>query len=179
MSIDCSFVEPQCIVVTKEFLTKFKYDKSKAKKYQLALTTNLGNLCVVELIGHLGANGLTDLLQQCVGATVESTFGNKPSRRSCRKRHCHIPWFDDDCHIVKGELKLWLKVDPDSYTAKHQENKLKSLLKRKRILWETIRAQHVRALAKVDVLSSGKSTGQRHPLWKRSVPLRFWKASTS
>jgi len=36
----------------------------KAKKYQLALTTNLGNLWVADLIGHLGVDGLVDLLQQ-------------------------------------------------------------------------------------------------------------------
>jgi hypothetical protein len=34
---------------------------------------------VVDSIGHLGANGLTDLLQQCVGATIKSIFGSKPS----------------------------------------------------------------------------------------------------
>jgi hypothetical protein len=32
----------------------FKYDKSKAEEYQLALTTSLGNMWVVEFIGHLG-----------------------------------------------------------------------------------------------------------------------------
>jgi hypothetical protein len=42
---------------------------------------------------------------------------------------------------VKRELKLWLKANPDLHTAKHQESKLKNLLKRKRIFWETIRAQ--------------------------------------
>ncbi len=63
LSIDCSFVKPQHTVVTKKFLPRFKYDKSKAEKYRLALTTNLGNLWVAELIRHLGANGLVDLLQ--------------------------------------------------------------------------------------------------------------------
>jgi len=43
-------------------LPRFKYDKSKAEKYQLALIANLGNMWVVDLIGHLGANGLADLL---------------------------------------------------------------------------------------------------------------------
>jgi hypothetical protein len=47
----------------KKFLPKVKYDKSKAKEYQLALTTNLANLWIVELIRHLGADGLTDQLQ--------------------------------------------------------------------------------------------------------------------
>ncbi len=32
LSIDCNFVEAQCTVVTKKFLFRFKYDKSKAKK---------------------------------------------------------------------------------------------------------------------------------------------------
>jgi hypothetical protein len=41
----------------------FKYDKSKVEKYQLTLTTNLGNLWVVNSIGHLRANGLANLLQ--------------------------------------------------------------------------------------------------------------------
>jgi hypothetical protein len=42
------------MVVTKNFLPKFKYDKSNAEKYQLALIMSLGNLWVVDLIGHLG-----------------------------------------------------------------------------------------------------------------------------
>jgi hypothetical protein len=50
------------------------------------LTTSLGKLWVVNLIGHLGADGLIDLLQQCVGVTTKSIFGNKPSGRSYRKR---------------------------------------------------------------------------------------------
>jgi hypothetical protein len=33
LSIDCSFVEPQHMVVIKKFLPKFKYDKSKAEEY--------------------------------------------------------------------------------------------------------------------------------------------------
>jgi hypothetical protein len=56
-SIDCSFVEPQHMVVTKKILPKFKYDKSKAKKYQLALTMSLGNLWVADSIKHLGQTG--------------------------------------------------------------------------------------------------------------------------
>ncbi len=63
LSIDCNFVEPEHTIVTKKFLHRFKYEKSKAKKYQLTLTTNLGNMWVVESIGHLGANRLADLLQ--------------------------------------------------------------------------------------------------------------------
>jgi hypothetical protein len=62
LSIDCSFVKPQHTVETKKFLPTFKYDKSKVEEYQLALTTILGNLWVVDSIGHLGAGGLTDLL---------------------------------------------------------------------------------------------------------------------
>ncbi len=63
LSIDCNFVEPQHMVVTNFFLLRFKYDNSKAKKYQLALTTSLGNLWVVNSIGHQRADGLVDLLQ--------------------------------------------------------------------------------------------------------------------
>ncbi len=91
LNIDCTFVEPQYIVVTKKFLPRFKYDKSKVEEYQLALTTNLGNLWVANSIGHLGADGLTDLLEQCVGVATKSIFGNKPSGGSCRKRLCHKP----------------------------------------------------------------------------------------
>jgi hypothetical protein len=42
------------MIVTKKLLPRFKYDKSKAKDYKLALIANLGNLWVVESIGHLG-----------------------------------------------------------------------------------------------------------------------------
>jgi hypothetical protein len=112
-------------------LPRFKYDKSKVEDYQLALTTNLGNLWVTNSIGHLGADGLADLLQQCVGSTAEFIFGSKPSGRSYRKRHCHKPWFDVDCCITKHELRLWLKANLDSHVVKHQESKLKNLLKNK------------------------------------------------
>ncbi len=61
LSIDCSFVEPQHTVVTKKFLPRFKYDKSKVEVYQLALTMSLGNMWVVDSIGHLGADKLVDL----------------------------------------------------------------------------------------------------------------------
>jgi hypothetical protein len=91
LSINCSFVEPQHIVVTKKFLPRFKYGKLKVKEYQFALTTSLGNMWVVDLIRHLGANRLTNLLQQCVGVVVEFIFGNKPSGRSCKERHYHKP----------------------------------------------------------------------------------------
>jgi hypothetical protein len=91
LNIDYNFVEPQHTVVTKKFMPRFNYDKSKVEEYQLALATSLGNLWVVNSIGHLGANELADLLQQCVGATTKSTFGNKPSEGSCRKRHCRKP----------------------------------------------------------------------------------------
>jgi hypothetical protein len=56
LSIDYSFVKPQHTVVTIFFLPRFKYDKSNAKEYQLALTTNLGNLWVVDSIRHLGVD---------------------------------------------------------------------------------------------------------------------------
>jgi len=85
-----------------------------------------------------------------MGAAAKSTFGNKSSGGSCRKRHCHKPWFDVDCHIAKHELKLWMKANLDSHATKHQKSKLKILLKRKRLFWETTRAQHMCALAKVD-----------------------------
>jgi hypothetical protein len=91
LSINCSFIEPQHTVVTKKFLPRFKYDKSKVEEYQLALTTNLGNLWVVDSIGHLGVDGLADLLQQCVGATTKSTFGNKLLEGNYKARHCHKP----------------------------------------------------------------------------------------
>jgi hypothetical protein len=89
LSIDCNFVEPQQTVVTKQLLLRFKYDKSKVEEYQLALTVSFGNLWVVDSIRHLGADGLADLLQQCVGATAESTFSSRFLGGSCKKRHYH------------------------------------------------------------------------------------------
>ncbi len=62
LSINYTFVEPQHTIVTKKFLPRFKYDKSKVEQYQLALTMSFGNLWVVNLTGHLGVGGLTDLL---------------------------------------------------------------------------------------------------------------------
>jgi hypothetical protein len=62
LNIDYSFVEPQHTVVTKKFLPKFNYDKSKVEEYQLVLIVSLGNLWVVNSIRHLGAHGLADLL---------------------------------------------------------------------------------------------------------------------
>ncbi len=106
LNINYTFVEPQHIVVTKKFLPRFKYNKSKVEQYQFALTTSLGNLWVVNLTGHLGADGLTNLLQQRVGVATESTFGSKLSRGRCRMRHWHKPWFDANCHIAKCELRL-------------------------------------------------------------------------
>jgi hypothetical protein len=41
LNIDCSFVEPQHIVVTKFFLPRFNYDKSKIEEYHLALRMTL------------------------------------------------------------------------------------------------------------------------------------------
>jgi hypothetical protein len=43
-----------------------------------------------------------------------------------------------------------MKANLNSHAAKHQKNKLKNLLKRKRLLWGTAKAQHMCALAKVD-----------------------------
>jgi hypothetical protein len=62
LNIDYSFVEPQHTVVTKKFLPKFNYDKSKVEEYQLVLIVSLGNLWVVNSIRHLGAHGLANLL---------------------------------------------------------------------------------------------------------------------
>jgi hypothetical protein len=81
----------------------------------------------------MGADELADLLQQCVGAATKSTFGNKSSGGSCRKRHYHKPWFDVDCRTTKRELRLWMKTNLDSHAAKHQKSKLKKLLKRERL----------------------------------------------
>jgi hypothetical protein len=109
LNIDYSFVKPQHTIETKKFLPRFprfKYDKLKAKEYQFAITTSLENLWVVDLIEHLGADGLTDLLKQRLVVAAEFTFGNKPSGGSCRERHCHKPWFDIDCRTMKCELKL-------------------------------------------------------------------------
>jgi hypothetical protein len=99
-----------------------------------------------------------------MGAATESTFGNKPLGRSCRERHCHKPWFDVNCRIVKCELGLWLKTNPNSHAAKHQESKLKIFLKRKIIFWETIRAQHMCALAKVDAFLFWKKYWPKAPV---------------
>jgi hypothetical protein len=119
------------MVVTKKFLPRFKYDKSKAEKYQLALAASLGNMWVVDLIRHLGVDVLADLLQQFLGVATESIFGNKPSKGSYRERHYYKPWFDVDFCTTKRELKLWLKANLDSHAAKHQESKLKNLRKKK------------------------------------------------
>jgi hypothetical protein len=73
-----------------------------------------------------------------------------------QKRHCHKPWFDVDYHTLKRELRFWVKANLELHDVKHQESKLKKLLKRKKHLWETIRAQHMCALPKVDVLSFWK-----------------------
>jgi hypothetical protein len=62
LNIDYNFVEPQHTVVTNFFLPRFNYDKSKVEEYHLALTASLGNLWVVNSIGHLGADELADLL---------------------------------------------------------------------------------------------------------------------
>jgi hypothetical protein len=99
-----------------------------------------------------------------MGVTTRFTFGNKPLGGSCKERHCHKPWFDVDCRIAKCELRLWLKANLDSHATKYQESKLKNLLKKKRFFWETIRAQHMCALAKVDALSFWKEYWPRAPI---------------
>ncbi len=85
LSIDCSFVKPQHMVETKKFSLRFKYDKSKVEKYKLALRVSLGNLWVVDSIGHLGANELAHMLQQYVGVATKSTFGQQAFRRELQK----------------------------------------------------------------------------------------------
>jgi len=67
---------------------------------------SLGNLWVVDSIGHLGVDGLINLLQQCMGAAAKSTFGRKPLGRSCKEKHYHKPWFNSDYCTVKRELRL-------------------------------------------------------------------------
>jgi hypothetical protein len=62
-------------------LPRFKYDKSKVEKYQLALTTNLGNLWVVDSIRHMGVKGLANLLQQCVGVAIEFSIWQQTFER--------------------------------------------------------------------------------------------------
>jgi hypothetical protein len=62
LNINYSFVEPQHLVITKFFLPKFKYDKSKVEEYQLALTVNFGNMWVADSIGHLRIDELVGLL---------------------------------------------------------------------------------------------------------------------
>jgi hypothetical protein len=99
-----------------------------------------------------------------VGAVVEFNFGNKLSRGRCNMRHCHKPWFDTDCRIAKRELRLSLKANHDSHAAKHQQNNLKKLLKRKKNCWETTRAQHMCTLAKVDAPSFWKKYRPRAPV---------------
>ncbi len=99
-----------------------------------------------------------------MGVTSKSTFGSKLLRGSCRKRHCHKPRFYDGCRITKRELRFWLKANPYLHAAKHQESKLKNLLKKKRIFWETIRVQHMCAFAKVDALSFWKKYRPRAPI---------------
>jgi hypothetical protein len=60
-----------------------------------------------------------------------------------------------------------VKANLDSHAAKHQKNKLKSLLWRKFFFWEIEKAQHMCALTKVDaplfwkkVLAKGAHYGQ-------------------
>jgi hypothetical protein len=50
------------------------------------------------------------------------------------------------------------------HVVKHQENKLKILLKRKIFFWEIARAQHMCALAKVDALLLWKKYQPRAPI---------------
>jgi hypothetical protein len=71
---------------------------------------------------------------------------------------------DTDSRTAKRELRLWLKANPDSHAVKHQESKLKKLLKKNRIFWEIARAQHMCVLAKVDALSFWKKYRPRAPV---------------
>jgi hypothetical protein len=57
-----------------------------------------------------------------------------------------------------------LKANLNSHAIKRQESKLKNLLKRKRNLWETTRAQHMCTLAKVDAFSFWKKYQPRGPI---------------
>jgi hypothetical protein len=106
------------MVVTKNFLPRFKYDKSKAEEYQLALTANLGKLWVVESIRHLGRQVRLPIVIVC-GCCSRVYFWLQTFGKSCRDRHYHKPWLDTDCRITKRELKLWLKANSDSHAAKH------------------------------------------------------------
>jgi len=62
LNINCNFVEPQHRVEINFFLPRFKYDKPKVEEYELALAASLGNLWVVDSIGHLGIDKLVDIL---------------------------------------------------------------------------------------------------------------------
>jgi len=57
-----------------------------------------------------------------------------------------------------------MKANLNSHAAKHQKNKLKNLLKRKRLLWGTAKVQHMRALAKVDAPLFWKKYRPRVPI---------------
>jgi hypothetical protein len=74
---------------------------------------------------------------------------------------------------MKRELKLWLKANPNSHAVKHQENKLNNLLKRKRILWETARTQHMCVFAKVDALSFWKKYQPRAHVMEKINAITF------
>ncbi len=88
-------------------------------------------------------------------------------------RHCHKPWFDAKCHIMKRELRPQLKANHDSHAVKHQPSNLKKLLKNKRICWETARAQHMCMFAKVDVLSFWKKYRPRAPVVDKISAVTF------
>jgi hypothetical protein len=65
---------------------------------------------------------------------------------------------------MKYELRLWLQANHDLHVAKHYENKLKNLLKRKKKFLEIARVQHMCAFAKVDALSFWKKYRLRAPV---------------
>jgi hypothetical protein len=71
-----------------------------------------------------------------------------------------------------------LKVNAYSHVAKHQESKLKKLLKKKKKIWETLRSQHMCVFAKVDALSFWKKYRPRAPVVDKINVATFWKAST-
>jgi hypothetical protein len=124
----------------------------------------LRNLWVTNSIRHLGADELTNLLQQCVGVTLEFIFGSKLLGRCCKMKHYHKPWFDVDCRIAKRELRLGLKANPNSHVAKHQESKLKNLLKKKKIVRKLQELNICVCLPRWMPFRSRKSTSQGHLL---------------
>jgi hypothetical protein len=76
---------------------------------------------------------------------------------------------------MKHELRFWLKTNPDSHAAKHQENKLKNLLKRKKIVWETAKTQHMCAFSKVDAFLFWKKYQPRSHVVDKISAATLWE----